>query len=366
VLPQSTDIAVVPQKATFRGKKITRKLFRKPLFFIRLTQFEYWPVWILFFPSFIYGLYLAFRSRSLTYFSAANPAIDLGGFFGESKSGILNKLDSKYLPKSTHFAAASTLQVVSWMQSEFVEYPVICKPDKGERGYNVKKINNDLELNEYLMQNNRDLIIQEFVDYKHELGVLYYRMPDKSSYGVTSIVIKEFMSVTGDGFQTVGELMEKSDRARLQTERFRKENPELMNTIVAADEKMVLEPIGNHCKGTAFLNGNHLINQKLNNVFSKICDPVDGFYFGRLDLKVKSIEDLYQGHNIKILEVNGTTSEPAHIYDPSMTLMDAQRSIFYHTKLVYDIAKQNHKRGIPFTPVSEAVKTVYRHFKSVS
>ena len=89
---------------------------------------------------------------------------------------------------------------------------------------------------------------------------------------------------------------------------------------------------------------------------------MEGFYFGRFDMKVKSIEDLYEGKNIRIMEVNGTTSEPAHIYDPNYKLMNAYADIFYNMKLVQNIAIQNHKKGIEYTPFTEFYRIVKNHF----
>ncbi|MDX5321090.1 MAG: hypothetical protein LPK45_08285, partial [Bacteroidota bacterium] len=48
-------------------------------------RFEYWPVWLVYLPTLLYWAVLAIRARSLFYMTAANPSIELGGFFGESK-----------------------------------------------------------------------------------------------------------------------------------------------------------------------------------------------------------------------------------------------------------------------------------------
>ena len=136
--------------------------------------------------------------------------------------------------------------------------------------------------------------------------------------------------------------------------------------MVPSGEKLVLDKIGNHCRGTAFYNGNHLINSALIHVFDVISATMDGVYFGRFDLKVKSLDDLYKGTNIRIMEFNGTTSEPAHIYDPGLSFWQAQKSILYNTHLVYKIARQNHYNGYAYTPFKNALKMVTGHIKSRS
>lgn len=77
---------------------------------------------------------------------------------------------------------------------------------------------------------------------------------------------------------------------------------------------MVLEPIGNHCRGAEFTNENHPINTAVHTQFSKIASEMKGFYFGRFDLKAKREIDLETGDFLHVMEVNGTTSEAGHIY----------------------------------------------------
>ncbi len=335
-----------------------------PLWLLKMFYYEYWPFWILFLPSALYALMLGVRARSFTYFTAANPAIELGGFFGESKSRILKMVPAQYKPVTFLVTSnASAQAILEEMKIMKLQFPVIAKPDKGERGLMVKKLQNEHNLQQYVNRIQRDFIIQEFVDYSMELGVLYYRYPGSYEHGITSVVLKEFLSVTGDGISTIEQLMSRSLRARMQIKRLREQGNIHMEQILAPGEVATLEKIGNHCKGTKFLNGNQLINSKLVEVFDNIASNMPGFYFGRFDLRVPSLNDLYEGKNIKILEVNGTTSEPAHIYNPGYGFLKAQRDILFHTRLVYRIAMHNHNAGIPFTPFREALRIVTEHMK---
>lgn len=347
----------------FQKAALKKPFIKTPLWIVKTVRYEYWPFWILFFPVFFYWLYLSLRARSFTFFTAANPGIELGGFFGESKSEILKKIPQQYLPVTLFFdKQASVEEIKSSMQNCQLSFPVIFKPDKGERGFNVEKINNEDELRAYLEKYNGKLIIQEFIAYEHELGILYYRMPDGSRSGITSVVKKEFLCVIGNGNSSIEELVNESVRARMQLPALRKKLGARIIEVLADGEKFRLEPIGNHCRGTKFLSGNDLINGKLVSVFDTIAGNMNGFYFGRFDLKVKSIDDLYEGNNIRIMEVNGVSSEPAHIYDPMMNLWKVYRDIFYNTKLIYKIALQNHKRGVKYVPLRTVFKTVRNHF----
>lgn len=330
---------------------------KTPLFIIKYTRYEYWP-WLLFYlPVLPYWVYLAIKNKSLAYFTVANPGIELGGFYGESKSEILNLIHAQYLPQSIEVESLSINDILTQLQLHGITYPFIAKPDVGERGNDVMKINNEKELRNYNSQSKSKYLIQEFITYDIELGVLYSRMPNSETGQVTSVTLKEFLSVTGDGKSTIKELMQESIRARFQIERLSKEKGGELNIVLNKGEKRLLEPIGNHCRGTRFIDNNFLINDKLNRVFDKICLPIDGFYYGRFDLKVKSVEDLYEGKHIKIMELNGASSEPGHIYDSSNTLFKAYKDLLYHWKRLADVSKENMTKGFKPVPFSLIVKS---------
>lgn len=326
---------------------------RLPLFVIKYIKFEYWPWWLFYLPVLPYWLYLSIKNRSLAYFTTANPGIELGGFFGESKSDILNLIDTKYLPKSLEVTSMNFETLLKLLSSSGIVYPLIAKPDVGERGNAVQKIENETELKNYHNKTTIKYIIQEFITYDIELGVLYSRIPGIDKGKVSSVTLKEFLSVMGDGVSTVKQLMEQSTRARFQIERMNKELGAEMNVVLKKNEKKLLEPIGNHCRGTRFIDTNYLINGKLDLVFDQISLPIKGFYYGRFDLKVKSIEDLYEGNNIKIMELNGASSEPGHIYDSTNTIFSAYKDLLSHWKRLAEVSAANIKLG--FKPVAFSI-----------
>lgn len=328
-----------------------------PLWLAKIIYYEYWPVNRFYFPLSFYWLFLSLRARSLTYYTAVNPGIEHSGFWGNSKSSILKIIPKEFLPITLFLSLTTTLEdVINKMQESGLHFPVICKPDKGERGYKVEKINSEEELKIYLNSIARDFILQEFIKSPVELGILYYRLPDGTKSGITSVTRKKFLSVSGDGISTVEELMNKSLRARFQLKNTKKKLGTKMNHILSSNETMLIEPIGNHCRGTEFINANNLINEQLINVFDNIASQIPGFYYGRFDLKVDSIENLYAGKNIKIMELNGVTSEPAHIYGSNMNLFKAAQQVIMHSNIVYKIAIQNKERGVNFAPLLNFVK----------
>lgn len=320
---------------------------RAPLILYKYGNYEYWPMWLFYLPVLPYWIYLSLRNRSLAYFSAANPGIELGGFFGESKTEILSLIDPQYLPKSISVKnKMEFLSLKNELRANNITYPLIAKPDVGERGNAVSKIMTETELLAYHNIADFDYIIQEFITFDLEFGVLYSRLPNSEKGMVSSVTLKEFLTVTGDGSATVHQLMQQNVRARFQIDRLQKEKPDSLQHIPKQGEQVLLEPIGNHCRGTRFINFNHIINEQLNTSFDKICSPIKGFYYGRFDLKVKSIGDLQKGTSIKIMELNGASSEPGHIYDTSFTLFKAYTDLLDHWKRLAMISAVNIKSGL--------------------
>src|SRR5271166_5835017 len=58
----------------------------------RWSRWEFWPPYLFYPPVVAYIVYLGIKFRSWTLFTAANPAIPAGGFVGESKHQILDRL----------------------------------------------------------------------------------------------------------------------------------------------------------------------------------------------------------------------------------------------------------------------------------
>ncbi len=331
---------------------------RTPLFILKYTQYEYWPMWLFYLPILPYWLYLACKHRSLTYFTVANPGIELGGFFGESKSGILQLINEHYLPKAITVDNLSIEKTIALIQQNNIPYPLIAKPDVGERGNDVCKINNETELVQYHNSTLLKYILQEFITYDIELGVLYSRLPNDSKGKVTSVTLKEFLTVTGNGINTTKELMQQSTRARFQIVRLSATMGNAIHEVLPNGITKLLEPIGNHCRGTRFINANHLITDELNTVFDKISVPITGFNYGRFDLKVNSIADLYAGNTIKIMELNGASSEPGHIYDASQSsLLKAYKDLCTHWKRLADVSARHIKAGQKPVPFSVIVRS---------
>lgn len=328
-------------------------------FFIKILHWEYWSFHIIYFPLYLYWLILSIRAKSLLFFSAVNPGILSGGLLGESKIKLLDMLADEIKPITFFFSADTSFKAVLLkLEKAKITYPIIAKPNVGERGLLVEKICNETELISYLNKIKVDFLIQEFIDFAEEYAILYHRFPDAKYGEITSITHKKFLSVTGDGEASIKELIFKNPRAKLKSKRLINQNKRVLNKVLNKNEEFLLMPIGNHCNGTTFLNANHLISEELNRVFDKFMDQLKDIQYCRFDFKCTSGSDLINGKNIKIMEINGVGAEPAHIYDPSFRLVNAWAEIFKHWNIIYKISQVNRKKGHKFMSLKEGIHTV--------
>ena len=313
---------------------------------------------------FVYWIWYALKERSLLYFSASNPSILTGGMMGESKFDVLNLVPEEVKPKTVLIKLPSSReQVLEEMKKNALTFPVIFKPDLGERGWMVRRINTEQEIDKYLTEIKIDFLIQVLVELPLEFGVYYVRFPSEENGFVNSIVVKEFLFIEGDGKKNIQQLILEKDRAKLQWKTLKEVYKDQLDEVLACGKRIELISIGNHCLGTKFLNGNHLITEKLSASFDTISKQVKDFYFGRYDLRCASLQDLENG-NVKIVELNGCGAEPAHIYQPGSSLWDAIRVLITHWKNMYRISTENHRRGVPYLSLKEG-REIYKKLKAL-
>ena len=322
-------------------------------FWVKLTQWEYWPLDVFYFPVKIYFIWLAIKNRSFFFFTSANPTIEFGGMTGERKSRIHELIPEQYLPETKLVEAGNLSDAMKF--AGHIGFPLIAKPDIGERGKMVERVQDQEELKAYVKKCPVNFLMQELVEYPIELGVFYMRHPDEAKGRITSIVQKDFLGVVGDGKSTVRQLLSKSSRAILQLdfehERFRA----LMAQVPDMGESIVVEAIGNHCRGTTFLNRNDQIDDKLEEAIERLSRQIDGFHYGRYDLRCKSFDDLRELRNFKIVELNGAGAEPAHIYQPGFSLMRAYGVVFWHFSRLSQISAANRRKGFRHWKHSEGM-----------
>lgn len=313
-------------------------------------------------PNLPYAFYLAAKAKHPAFFSAANPSIKSSGNGTESKFATLALIPNKFKPKSIlHIAGEPIEKTLENLSNTNIEFPLIVKPDIGFRGLLVKKLNDKNELINYLKKYPLHTVIQEFIDYENECGIFYSRNPNEEKGKITSITLKKFLKVTGDGKTTLKELILKDKRAKLYSDILFEIHDENLYKVLNEGEIIKLSVIGNHSKGTQFLDGNHLISKKLVNTFDNLSKAIPGWFYGRIDLKYNTFKQLEEGVDFKVLEINGIIAEPTHIYDASTSsYFKALKAIRTHWKSLYNIATINHNQHkVPYKSSRKFIEEMF-------
>jgi hypothetical protein len=354
------------------NNSLTPKILEKWKVYLRIAaiktfNWEYWPMHLVYAPMYLYWFYLSAKARTFFFFSAANPARKNAGFAMEKKSDSYLHLPQKFYPKTILCDNGTPAPKLKMMITDHdVDFPLIAKPDIGERGIGVKLIDSLANLVDYSKKSNANFLLQQFIDYPNEVGIFYHRLPTAANGKITGIVGKEFLSITGDGKSSINILLKKSDRHLLHLKDLEEIYGNKLEQVLPLGEKKILVPYGNHCRGAKFIDLSFKINDKLTEVIDNCCKQIPEFHFGRLDIKFLSWEALEKGEKFSIIELNGAASEPTHIYDPKHSIFFAWKEIKKHWDLLYKISRINaENKSIKLMSNSEGMKMLNEHSKYI-
>lgn len=302
-------------------------------------KYEYWPGWKFYAPLVPYFAWLCIKHRSFTVWTLANPCMPDGGVVGESKSDILARIDDPAVLKHALIPADIPTDWVPrpdrdvHRRVEFVKqtiaergwaYPLILKPDAAQRGAGVTLIKCDDDLPGFFEQCEGPAQLQQYHPGPLECGVFYTRMPGEARGMIFSITDKQFPVLTGDGEHTLEELIWRHPRFRMQHDVFHLRWIEQLDRVLEKGEPLRLAEAGNHCQGTLFRDGERLISPQLEQRIDDLAKRLEGFYFGRIDLRYTDEASLKRGEGLAVIEINGVTSESTNLYDPTWSLRQAQ------------------------------------------
>jgi len=330
---------------SWRGRRLLISKWR------RVSRWEFWPYYVTNVVTFLYVLYLGcIKYRQLTLFTVVNPAMKPdSGFIGERKSTILKGLSDEDVGKWLLVHGGSTFEqkrdvLRSFLAANKLDYPVVLKPDRGCRGQGVEICKTSKEADEWLEEAEDDFIIMEYLP-GEEFGVFYYRLPLEQTGKIFSITRKKLITVTGDGRHTLEELILLDERALCMAPTFLANLHHHLLTVVPDGEQVPLVQVGTHSRGSLFLDGAQLATPELLKAIENIVQPYKGFFFGRFDLKVPDEDELRSGNNLKVIELNGVTSEATHIYDPNHSVVYAWKTLMKQWTLAFQIAAMNQQHG---------------------
>ena len=285
----------------------------------RLLRRRHWRAkWLVYLPLALYIAWLMLRYRSATLYTAANPGIPTGGMTGESKSAILHKLSSVAGAVAPFVLVAAELaprerlrRAREWMARQRVAFPVVVKPDVGERGRGVKVVADRRELRRRLVRAREALIVQRFAD-GEEFGVYYRRLPGEPQGRIVSIA---------------------------QTSYF--------------------EPNAFDTHDALFMDQRRLATSMLEERIEELSRAHPGFFVGRFDVCARSAEELSRGE-FEVLELNGVSSEPTYIYDRATTLPEALRALTLQWSAAFEIGAANRAQGAALTPLPTLLRLIAR------
>ncbi len=354
---------------THRGRRLLVGRWR------RLTKSEFWPHWAVYFPVIFRIILLSLRRGGFARVTAVNPAISLGGLVGESKWEILQGLalsrefvaSTLLLPKSL-----TTPQVLSrvreFMTKERLDFPLVLKPDRGERSRHVFIVHSEEELcsrraercNE---RHEEDLLLQEYVS-GPEYGVFYRRFPNQERGEILSLTEKRLPVVVGDGKRRLEELILDDKRAVCMAKAYMTHLADRLFEIIPKGESVQLAQLGSHARGALFLDGRHLLSRELQKRIDRIARSYEGFFFGRFDLRAGSEDALRAGRDFKILELNGLTGEATHFYDPRHSAWEMWRVLIGQWKEAFAIADANIALGVKPAGHLTVLREIFRFLAS--
>jgi len=330
------------------------RLPRRELLHIRLQRarrWEFWPGWLFYIPIVGWILICGIRYRHWTAFTAVNPGMDNGSVVGERKSRTLLPLQQQcpdVLPEThliTPGAAGGATQVERLAERH--GWPVILKPDIGQRGRGVALIHNSAQAHAYLESattSDMPVLAQAYVD-GIEYGVFVRRIPQTREFEISSLTHKALPRLRGDGQHTLAELIRQHPRARLIAELLYQRHASRLGEVIPAGQDVQLVELGAHCRGSEFRDGGALLTPALRARMQQIAEHIPGFDFGRIDLRCPSAQALSAGTGLQLLEVNGVTSEPAHLYHPGTPLLTGLMGFCEHWTRAFALGHENLRAG---------------------
>jgi membrane protein DedA with SNARE-associated domain len=322
------------------------------------------PPLIFYSPLGFRWIMLGIRYRKMALPTIANPFIEAGGLWGESKSRLMHQVSGAQRQWIAPFSTFTLDErntvdrlcnkVLDELSAASLEFPLVIKPDIGWQGYGVRIIKNEAELLEYFREypKNNTIIIQELIPYEGEAGVFYLRYPGEPQGRVISLTFRYYPHVIGDGKSTVLELIRQDKRTSFKSRFYLGKDP-LHQGISPGELEIVpkrgeierLAFIGSIRVGGLYKNGEDYITPALNRRFDEIARSMPEFYFGRFDIKFKTIDLLQEASDFQIFEINGAGAEAIHIWDTDMPLFKAYKELFRYQSMLFRISDMNRKNG---------------------
>lgn len=328
-----------------------------PVWLIRLRMPEFWPTWIIYLPTAFYYFWHTLRLGNKYWPVILNPGIDsLGGFIGANKKSISDIFPVDFTPKTIQFNVTAWGEDLKNRIESEIQFPCFVKPANLMGGIGVIQIVNLKELESYILCADGDILVQSLIKGEKEYAVYINRVPG-NKLKITSITGKNFLSVKGNGRSTIAELLNQNLRYKMAKPFIDAKWRQRFHEIPGLNEEILIQPVGNHNKGTEFIDLSHRITPEMEVFFDSVV-PYVGIYSGRFDLKAENMKSLETGSGLGIIEFNGTNAEAVSYLDPRYSYFSAQKVIFRHLREQLKIAEVLIKQGVMAPSLKDGFKII--------
>ena len=334
-----------------------------------VSWFEFAPAHLFYTPIAVYCGWLSLRYFGPTLLTNANPSLPYSGLVGESKYEVFSEVKGPARNLISPYARVlrwggegaldrTVTEANQLMQDAGLAFPLVAKPDIGMRGVGVQIIRDQADVQAYAatFPAGANFILQALVDEEGEAGVFYIREPGEAKGRITSLTLKYFPRVTGDGIRTLRQLIMDDQRAGKLAHLYMERHQERLDQVIDVGDSIRLAFAGSHSRGTIFRNGNDQITEAMTDAFDQAAKSIDEFYIGRFDVRFGDFEAFRDGKGFRIIEINGAGGEQTHIWDARTTLGEAYRALLQQFGALYRIGAANRRRGFKPSSLKTLIK----------
>jgi hypothetical protein len=297
--------------------------------------------------------------------AAANPGMPDGGLVGESKFDILTTLPRRWTVPSARIESGALetrlRAVAAFWEQPAVAFPLILKPDVGQRGSGVRKVSSMAEAAAYLRDAAYPVVAQPWHPGPFEAGIFYWRHPEAERGQIFSITDKVFPEISGDGVRSSRRWSAHPRFAR-QAPVFRDDMPPCVGACwhPANDSRWARSATTARarCSGAGRTSG-----PRRSMPVSTTSHAGFGLLHRALRRAIQRPGRFMAGEDLAIIELNGVTAEPTDVYDPDRSVTSAYRSLFEQWRLVFEIGAANRRRGHAGASLGRLLRLALAHLR---
>lgn len=303
-------------------------------------------------------LWEGLKARRLALGFNVNPSIHASGFNGERKWDIYRLFPQELMGSVVAPVVRIPPVEGGWAQERLrlakeemakigLGWPVVAKPDIGQRGVGVQLIGSESEMLDYFSAYPMEepVLLQELISLPEEASALYVRYPGEETGRILALTYKQFPSVVGNGRSTLRQLILADMRYMRLSSIFLEKNRARLDQVVPSGVCVPLSFAGNHGQGVLFRNANGHLTEALAHRLDTIARALPDFHYGRFDFRFGDWGELEKGEVFRIIELNGIGGEPVEIWEPSGSLNQAYRWLFRQCRIFFEIGAANWACG---------------------